>query len=299
MTPHNSLAGRRARFVPGVEALEERLVPAVNFIVQGSTLFIMGPTTRRAGGQHIVITDNGGSGPNNVTAFSKQPFSPNVPIRTVVVNTTGGDDRVAYNLIGDLSTPRTLNLNLGGGSDRFVATIRRNLLTGSSLSITANGGGGPDNLQAVLIGSLGASSQLALNYDGGRSDNIIRISSASVVNVGPGASLTENLIGNGGSDRIVTQYQGVLAGNLQINAHGGHGPNTMNADIEVAAGSSGRILPSSLIGGPRDDTLTFLVHNSSGIPANNQFLDGDGGFNTAVRTSNVIVSHVARDRVVP
>jgi hypothetical protein len=299
MTPHNSLAGRRARFVPGVEALEERLVPAVNFIVQGSTLLIQGPTTRNVGGQQIVITDNGGSGPNNVTAFSTQPFSPNVPISTVVVNTSRGNDRVAYNLIGDLSAPRTLTVNLGGGSDQFVATIRRNLLSGSSLTINANGGGGPDNLQAVLIGSLAANSQLALNYDGGPGDNLIRISSASTVNVGTGASLTENLIGNGGSDRIVTQYQGVLAGNLQINARGGRGPNTMSADIEVAAGSSGRILPSSLIGGPGDDSLTFLVHNRGGIPANNQFLDGDGSFNTAVRTSNVIVSHVARDRVVP
>jgi hypothetical protein len=299
MTAHNSLAGRRARFVPGVEALEERLVPAVNFIVQGSTLFIVGPTTRNARGQQIVITDTGGAGPNNVTAFSKQPFSPNVPISNIVVNTSRGNDRVAYNLLGSLTTTRSLTVNLGGGSDQFVATIRSNLLSGSSLAIIANGDGGPDTLQAKLIGSLASNSRLALAYDGGGGDNRIFIQSASAVSVGTGASIVESLNGNGGSDRVITQYQGLLGGNLQVNARGGRGPNTMSADLEIAAGSSGRILSSSLFGGPRDDTLTFLVHNRSGIPANNQFLDGDGGFNTAVRTSNVIVSHVARDRVVP
>jgi hypothetical protein len=300
MSAHKpSQAGRRARFLPGVEELEDRRVPAVNFIVQGSTLFIVSPTTPGQRSSRIVITDNGGTGPNNVTAFARQPFSPNVPITNVVVNTGRGDDRVAYNLIGNLTTTRTVTASLGSGTDHFVATIRRNLLSGSGLTITANGGGGPDNLEAVIIGSLSANSRLTVNYDGGRGDNHIRVTTASFVNVGAGAALTENLNGNGGADRVVSEYQGLLSGTFQINELGGHGPNVLKADVEIATGSTGRILPSTVVGGPRNDLLTFIVHNRSTVPANNQFLDGGGGFDIAFRTTNVIVSNVEVDNVVP
>jgi hypothetical protein len=292
-------AGHRpGRFLPGVEALEERLVPAVNFIVQGSTLFIVGPTTRGAGGQQIIITDNGSGGPNNVTAFSTQPFSPNVPISNVVVSTARGNDRVAYNLIGDLTTARLVDVSLGGGADQFTATVRRNLLAGSSLTINAHGAGGPDTLDAVVIGSLAANARLAFNYDGGAADNSLSVRTASAVTVSPGAVLTENLTGGGFSDHIVSRYQGVMSGSLQINARGGRGPNTLSADIELAPGGTGQVLPSALIGGPRQDTLTFIVHNPGTVAANSQSLDGDGGFDTAIRTTNVVVFHVERDRVV-
>jgi hypothetical protein len=300
MTAHTtSPAGRRPRFVPRVEALEDRRVPTCNFIVQGSTLFIVSPTTPGQVSDRILITDNGGAGPNNVTAFCAQPFFPNVPISNVVVRTGGGDDRVFYNLVGNLTTSRTVSANLGGGSDHFVATIRRNLLTNSSLGINVNGGPGPDNLEAILIGSMGTNSRLAINYSGGGGDNHIRATTASLVNVAAGAVLVENLIGNGRSDRIFGEYQGVLSGTYQINERGGSGPNNLKADIELAAGSNGQILPSTVVGGPRNDILTFLVHNRGFIPANNQFLDGGGGFDVAFRTTNVIVSHVERDHIVP
>ena len=295
-----SQTGRRARFVPAVEALEDRRVPAVNFIVQGSTLFITSPTVPGQRSSRIVITDNGGTGPNNVTAFAVQPFTPNVPISTVVVNTGRGNDRVFYNLVGNLTTTRTVDVSLGSGNDHFVATIRRNLLSGSSLTVNANGGPGNDNLEAVIVGSLAANSHLALNYDGGPGgDNHIRVATASFVNVAAGAALTENLIGDGGSDVVTSEYQGLLSGTVQINERGGNGPNLMKADIELAAGSTGTVLRSSVVGGPHDDILTFLVHNRGVAPANQNFLDGDGGFNIAFRTTNVVVSHVQVDHVVP
>ena len=301
MTAHHPpQAGRRPRFVPRVEALEDRRVPAVNFIVQDGVLFIVSPTVPGAHPARIVITDNGTAGPNNVTAAAPLPFSPNVPISTVVVVNRGrGQAQVAYNLVGNLSTTRTVDVNLGGGNDRFVATIRRNLLTGSSLTINAKGGGGNDDLQAVLIGSLAANSHLALNYDGGGGNNIIRVSSATLVNLAAGSSLIENLTGGGFADRVVSEYQGVLGGRFQINEQGGRGPNTEIADVEIAAGSTGTVLPSTVIGGPQNDMLTFLVHNRSGIPANQNFLDGDGGFNIGFRTTNVIANHLAIDHVVP
>jgi hypothetical protein len=300
MTAHHSPAGRKARFVPAVEALEDRRVPAVNFIVQGSTLIVIAPTVPGQAGSRIIINDNGGTGPNNVTAFARAPFSPNVPISTVIVNTGRGEDRVAYNLIGDLTTKRTVDVNLGQGNDEFVATIRRNLLGGSSLTINAGGGGGDDNLRGVIIGSLAANSHLALNYDAGGGTNRVRITTADLVNIGTGASLAENLSASGGGfNNIVTEYQGLMAGTVQINEQGGNGPNTMVADIELAAGSTGLVLPSSVVGGRSNDKLTFLVHNRGTAPANRNFLDGGGGFNIAFRTTNVIVSHVQVDHVVP
>ena len=65
------------------------------------------------------------------------------------------------------------------------------------------------------------------------------------------------------------------------------------------ARSSVTVGPSSLLGGPGDDKLTFLVHNPGPALSLNLSLDGDGGFNTAVRTTNVAAFNVQSDTVVP
>jgi hypothetical protein len=299
MTWHRSPRdGRTARFAPRVEALEERCVPACNFIVRGGTLFVTAPTSPTAAPDTIVISDNGGNGANNVVGFCRAPFFPNVPISRVQVN-THGSERVVYNLVGDLTTARVVNAQLGGGDNSFQAVLRRNILTGGNLALNVAGGAGNDHLQAVMIGSLAANAHLAINYSGGGGNDTLNVISATLVNVAAGATLDVNLNGGGRSDHIFSDYEGQMNGEYSVNETGGRAASGLFADVEFAPGSTGRMGPSHFQGGPGNDKLTFIVHNQGRVIALNNTLDGGGGFNTCVRTTNVAGFRCARDRIVP
>src|SRR5579884_2527155 len=110
--------GRPGRFVPRVEALEDRCVPACNFIVRGSTLLVTAPAGTTPTNDTVILSDNGGNAANNVVGFCRAPFFPNVPISNIQVLTGTGDERVVYNLVGDLTNARTVNVNFGSGNDR-------------------------------------------------------------------------------------------------------------------------------------------------------------------------------------
>jgi hypothetical protein len=288
------------RFVPRLEALEDRTLPAVNFFVFGSTLFIVGPTTRHpVGPPRVVLVDNGTGNPNNVTAIGQQRFFPNVPISNVLVVLNGGHESVSYNLTGDLTVPRTVTVGLNGGSAHFDAVLRRNLLAGSSLALTVNGSGPHDLIQTEVIGSVLGGATLEMNYNELRGDNAIRVVSATGVTVDPGSLIQMDLFSGFGAGTIVADYQGQMNGMVGLLAQGGNGPDRIVGDLELAPGSTGMVLPSEIHGGSGDDVLTFIIHNPGTAQANNEILDGAGGFNTAFRTTNVVVFNIQRDIVLP
>jgi hypothetical protein len=289
---------RTRRFVPTVESLEDRCVPACNFIVRGGTLFVTAPTTPLPTNDRIVLSDNGGNGPNNVVGFCGAPFFPNVPINHVVVRTGPGNDTVTYNLTGDLTTARQVDVRLGRGNNVFSYVQRRNILGGGSLTVNARGGRGDDRLQATLIGSLAANAHLALNFDGGRGNNFLSVQSATSVNVAAGASLTENLVGNGASDHVFSTYTGLMNGTFSVNESLGRRSGSLSADVELAPGSQGKVGPSALLGGRGNDRLTFVVHNGPAL-ANDLTLDGGPGFDTCFRTTNVASFNCESDTIVP
>jgi hypothetical protein len=296
--PFSPGASRPARFVPRVEALEDRRVPTCNFIVQGSTLLVQAPVTRSQPNNNIVISDNGSGGANNVVGFCKQPFFPNVAISRIELNAGGGNDRVTYNLIGDLVTSRVLDANLGNGSNTFQAVLRRNILSGGSLSLNVQGGSGTDHLSAVVIGSLAANTQLRVSFNGLGGDNVLDVAFAHFVNVAAGASIGLGLFGGGGSDRISMAYQGVMSGTFTSNATGGRRSNVISQDIELQGGSTGTVGPSSIRGGPQPDRLQFIVHNPGTASANQNTIFG-GRFDDCFRTTNVVVTACGTDHVVP
>src|SRR5947209_14915155 len=110
MRKHHSsrVAGQKGRFVQRLQALDDRLTPAANFMVNGTSLLIFAPTTRNSPGESITITDNGSAGPNNVLGFSQGLFVPNVPINDVEIFCGRGNDRVFYNLTGPLTGSRNV-----------------------------------------------------------------------------------------------------------------------------------------------------------------------------------------------
>ena len=299
MTRHRSHQAS-GRYVPRLEALEERSLPAVNFLVLGSTLFIVGPTTSHPPpAEQVTLIDNGSAGPNNVTAIGRQRFFPNVPITNVVVILHGGHDSVSYNLTGDLTGQRTVAVGLNGGHGHFDAVLRRNLLAGSSLFLNVEGSGPNDHLQTEVIGNVLGGAALEMNYMALRGNNSIQVRTTTSVTVDPGSLIQMDLFSGSGSGNILASYQGQMNGFLGLLAMGGDRPNHIVGDFELRPGSTGAVLPSEIKGGRGDDVLTFIIHNPGTAQANNEIIDGDGGFNTAFRTTNVVTFNIQRDIVLP
>jgi hypothetical protein len=301
MRKHHSsrAAGPKGRFVPRLETLEDRLTPAANFVVSGNSLLVFAPTTRTSPGETVTITDNGGAGPNNVTGFSKASFVPNVVINDIEIFAGRGNDKVFYNLTGPLTGSRNVTVNLGNGNNRFAGTIRRDLLSGAFLGINVFGGNGNDRINLNQIGSLQPNSSLQFNAQAGNGDNSVIYQTTNLVTVGAGSLLGVNLNAGRGNDRMSTFINAVDNGDIAVNTStGGGNQNIATIDVEILPGSTGNLDPSTLKGGPGNDFLTFIVHNRGTGFAANQMLDGGGGFDTATRTNNVIVSDVVIDHVV-
>jgi hypothetical protein len=291
--------GQKGRFVPRLEALEDRLTPAANFVVSGTSLLIFAPTTRNSPGDAITITDNGGTGTNNVTAFSQGSFIPNVPINDVEVFCGRGNDKVVYNLTGPLSGGRNISVSLGNGNNRFVGTLRRDILSGAALGISVFGGAGANRVILNQIGSLQAGSSLQFNTQLGNGGNTVTYQTTNLVTIGAGAFLGLNINSGRGDDHLAAFINSVNNGNIQTTVNTGDGNNSAVVDLELLPGSTGNVDGSSVNGGRGNDNLTFIIHNRGTGFAANQQLNGGGGFDTATRTTNVIAQDVQIDNVVP
>jgi hypothetical protein len=277
---------RRApsHFRPRLEVLDGRALPTVFIPLAptGTTLTIVAQTPNDTvdveddGNQTITIVP--GDGP-------ERQFT---GVNTINVAGTPGNDTVTYHLRNDLAAgaTRTVNVALGAGNDKFVATLGGNLLSGlfgfpsSSLTFNVNGGAGRDVLSLV----------------------------APNVNVGTRSSLTANLNGGSGNDRILADYGGELDGTVNLQANGNDGNDVVQAFVDTTPASTGTLgIPASAAqatttfaqvrGGSGNDDLTFVVHarGPGGIFAQ---IRGDDGRDVGRHTANVAPFTLEQDVVV-
>src|SRR5262249_44287230 len=141
--PHRR-SPRAASFVPRLETLEGRCLPAVTVTASadGTLLIHGGPENDR-----VRIFDNGTTGVDNVVVdVNGRMTAPGVAVSRVTVKTGAGDDTVIYNLNGVLATSAARNLfvNLGSGRNTFGARLRGGLLARSGLTLNVMGGSGLD-----------------------------------------------------------------------------------------------------------------------------------------------------------
>lgn len=132
------------RFVPRLQAFDERCLPSVTaIIVPGSQILQI---TGDANANTITITDNGT--PSGVTVVGDgQTFTFTQPIAAITVDAQGGDDVVTYNVTAPLTSSRNIDVNLGTGNDTFTANMNgQGLAQNISLDISAYGQGGKDAL---------------------------------------------------------------------------------------------------------------------------------------------------------
>ena len=149
------------RFVPRLEALDDRTVPAVTVVPTGSLLTITGDTEANA----IVISDTGQ--PGFVTETGEQVGGLTVAvdgglpqwfggITTISIFGDAGDDSVTYELTGPVTATRFVTAELGRGRDTFTATLNGQTVSGASTNfgITVQGDGGGDTMVLNAFGTV-------------------------------------------------------------------------------------------------------------------------------------------------
>ena len=260
MAHHRS--SRPESFVPGLEPLEDRLLPAVKLIPNAATgrLVIRGGN----GDNRIRIIDNGTAGVNNVTVVvNHRTMLPNITVTGIVVREGAGNDTVTYNLNGTLATgtSRTVIADLGPLTSAFAAKLHSGLNTRSNLTLQVNGGIQADN---------------------------ISVSATAGIGIANGATLNMELTGGPGDDTISTNYRGLLVGAINLFEEGSAGNDLLQNQVTLNPGSLGSY-SAQVFGGLGDDTVTMHVRKivATDRASVTATLDGGPGNNTAVASLGV------------
>jgi hypothetical protein len=167
------MARQSRRFVPRLEAFDERIVPTVSepILLPDGTLQIQGDDT-----DNVILISDTGKSPASVTVQGDgQIWFIDGVVTRIQVFTFGGNDTVTYSLSSDLASNRTVTVDLGSGNDSFTANLsdpqplNQTLGDGTDLVIQAIGGGGKDRLtlNAVDI-TVGNTTHLTVDFQGGR-----------------------------------------------------------------------------------------------------------------------------------
>ncbi len=293
----------RTRFVPQLEALEDRNCPS--FIAfEGHTLLIRGDNTADT----ISITD---SGNGTVSGTIDGQSATGTAIHNIVVHTGGGDDTLTYTLTNPLTTAEHLQINMGSGKDSATLdfspgitdthlkvdftggrgddtlTTKFGPIMDSQIYFRANLGKGADMFDGTLLGNIMGDSAVRFLVQGSKGADTLGFHADST-NIDAGASLAVNLRGGKGDDTINFDYMGVLNGHLRLNADGGKGNDTIDATATLNAGSMGEFL-GRVKGGQGTNNLTFdVIDNSGGMADVDAFLFSHAG-DTVTNTPNVVV----------
>ncbi len=270
------------RFVPALEAFEDRLVPA-SVLLNNGVLNIVGG----AGVDQIFITDNGGgevivqsSGPNGTSLRNGA-----IGVDSIVVSTKGGKDHVSYDQTGDRTRSMNMQVNLGSDADGFFGQIHGDILNFRIMQMQVNGGSGRD-----IMGLF--------------ADNDVDVQGLALLKM--------EMNGGDNDDTIVALYRGKADGELRLNVRGGDNEDKIAVAVDVDAGSEGRLgaggQQATVEGGDGNDDLTFKVHNqtSPGFEVSakidggrNGFLFGlFGGKDTGRHTANVSATRIEKDILV-
>ena len=180
----------RNRFVPRLQAFDDRIVPAVTAeVLEGtSILMISGDIAANT----ITIQDGGQLG-GLVVQGDGQTFSFSEEVHAIIVNTGDDNDTVTYNLTAPLTTTRSIVVDLGKGNDFFTANLPgQTLQAWANLDISAYGQGGKDTL---VLNANNVSTQMGsiLNvyFEGGAGKDTIHLNYTPVGEVSGEVFLTK------------------------------------------------------------------------------------------------------------
>jgi hypothetical protein len=240
------------RFVPRLEALEDRRVLDASFSVADGVLTVTGDSKANV----VEITDDNGV----LTVIVDGETVPETELEgvtDVVLKLGNGNDDVTYTLTGDLAadTARSIEVNLGNGKDTFTGTLNGAIGDGTSLDLTVNGQNGKDEIGITFGGTLAGA--LNVSASGGNGKDIVSVDltvdAPETLPTEPIGTLTAEVLGGNGKDDLtllVTDNSGDDSDELtedestleSVTAEvvGGNGKDTIEASdlVEVTAGKA-------------------------------------------------------------
>ncbi|MCS6975919.1 MAG: hypothetical protein NZM31_02760 [Gemmatales bacterium] len=320
---HAKTTGKKPNYQPTLEALENRLAPAVSVtVLPNNTLIIRGDSAD----DHVQVTDDGYG---HVTVQAGDFIGDYSGISKIRVRLRGGDDTFTYNRVemfypmiypGPVAVPTNLKVHLGQGNDTASFTLTEGMgnarakilvhgFTGDD-SVTlqlgemyrgrfrfiAALGDGDDSFEGSLNGALSGRSRVAVAVLGMNGNNHINMETHA--DLDPRARLGIFLVGGSGTDEIFARYTGVNQGMVGLWISGEDGNDTATAEYLFSDGSTG-VAALGSFGGPGDDQMSMIVHGDTGLSTKIFTLDGGDGNDTGVTTPNVDVFNVEDPQPAP
>ncbi len=304
------LGGRRRarRFVPRLEALEDRSCPA--FISQtGSVLFIVGDDSPNA---VAVFTDGAGNYNASVSSFGTPAAATAVGVDRVMISTLGGSDALLFAPTSTLAVNTLVTIDQGIGDDQanlnFSAPLVRSLtvsyvgnvgndfllarfgaVLNTGLFFSADLGNGNDLFDSVVGGDVTGGSRVLVQAFGGFGNDQMAIR-AGVIGIAPASSVLFGLDGLADNDLAFINFLGEADGELRIGVVGGIGNDVVAANVGLSSLSTGAVAVFA-DGGVGNDVLQVNVPvvGTINLIASLFRLDGGLGLDRCLATPNVFV----------
>jgi hypothetical protein len=192
------ILARRPKFVPGLEALEDRSLLSVTATFSAGTLVLNGDNS----GNKITITDPGnGTITVAATGVQKTPFH---NVNHIIVNGGNGGNTLTYNLTGALQESERLEFNLGNGaSNKFTGMVTGNIPEGMRYRLGVQGGRGKDNIAVTYQGKMrGVLTLNAVDNTHVQPGNADKINYQINLNPHSNGTINPHVQGGGGNDNL-------------------------------------------------------------------------------------------------
>jgi hypothetical protein len=184
----------------------------------------------------------------------------------------------------------TVVINGGAAADQVFAEVGNE--TNANLQFLTRLGNGANTFDLESTGNL-VNSIEHFEVDGGSGGNTITFD-AKGVNADLTSRLNLHAYLGAGADNVTENYSGVMDGELDGVIATGAGADTVNMNLTLDQGSTGRVHVRAY-GNKGDDTMTFDVNDNSNpggkstLSLLDALLDGGAGTNTLNATPNVKV----------
>jgi hypothetical protein len=278
--------GGRRRFIPQLQALEERLCPAFGFAASANVLTITGDQYAN----NVTLFDNGqGTVSAQMSTLGRKVVKTFTGIDTIRVNTLAGNDVFAYAMTGPAKKNLNLIVNLGSETNRANISLLNDIV-GRRETINVVGGAANDQvwLQVGKLVNSTLNCNIALGsgnnaFNGFLNSDLLGYSAANImvnaaggnnlllmnahhVNVAQTAAINVGLQGGAGTDIISTDYLGELNGLLTVRHHGGGGNDSLTMKVGADPGSIGKIDALTAGDAGNDKMYVSFVNNSAAGP---------------------------------
>jgi hypothetical protein len=181
-----------------------------------------------------------------------------------------GNDRIDAQVVASLFDGSSLSFTGSGstGNDVITEGLTGQLLAGSQALFAATGSTGNDVIQGVFGGDLFGGSRLRFSGDGGTGNDQVDAATAGNLNLHDGSLAQLNVYGGDGTDRVFTNYQGMINGELSVYGDGGANDDQVGTVVRpVPDGNAPGSVHARVHGDGGNDRLTLVARPLASDPA--------------------------------